>query len=163
MKKFFIGLCAISTAFVGSILAGERTLSIIKPDAVQEGHIGEILSRLESDGFKIKAGKLRNLSEAEAAKFYEIHKEKPFYASLIQFMTSGPVFISVLEKENAVENYRALMGSTDPLKAEEGTLRYKFGKSIQSNAVHGSDSKENAEIEIRFFFPELSTPSQGDR
>ena len=136
-------------------MAIERTLSIIKPDATAKNVIGKILTRFEDNGLKIVAGKMAKLSTEQAGKFYEIHKERPFYQELVQYMTSGPVFISALEGNDAVAMNRKLMGATDPKKADPGTIRADFADSISANAVHGSDSKENAEIEIRFFFPEL--------
>lgn len=136
-------------------MALERTLSIIKPDGVKKNLIGKILSRFEEQGLKIVAGKMLVLSEAMAGSFYEIHKERPFFPALIKFMTSGPVFVSVLEGENAVQHNRDLMGATDPKKAAPGTIRADFAESIDANTVHGSDSVENAAREVRFFFPEL--------
>ena len=133
----------------------ERTLSIIKPDAVQKNVIGQILSRFESNGLKIIAGKLTQISKNQAEEFYAIHKARPFFGDLVKFMTSGPVFVSALEGEGAVALNRKLMGATDPKKAEKGTIRADFADSIDANAVHGSDSAENAQIEIKFFFPEL--------
>lgn len=133
----------------------ERTLSIIKPDAVEKNVIGKILSRFEERGLKIVAAKLVKLSESLAGEFYAVHKERPFYGDLVKFMTSGPVFVSVLEGENAVLLNREIMGATDPKKADKGTIRADFAVSIDANAVHGSDSLENARNEIRFFFPEL--------
>ncbi|MBN2480848.1 MAG: nucleoside-diphosphate kinase [Bacteroidales bacterium] len=133
-------------------MAGTKTLTIIKPDAVRYEHIGPILTMINSSGFHIAALKLIRLSRSEAEHFYVVHKNKPFFNSLIDFMTSGPVVIGILEKENAVADYRKLMGNTDPLKAEEGTIRKKFAANIERNAVHGSDSDENAEKECNFFF-----------
>lgn len=133
----------------------ERTLSIIKPDATAKNVIGKILSRFEDSGLKIVAAKMQHLTAQQAGQFYEVHKERPFYNDLVEYMTSGPVFISALEGSDAVAINRKLMGATDPKKAEAGTIRADFADSISANAVHGSDSKENAEIEIRFFFPEL--------
>ncbi len=133
----------------------ERTLSIIKPDAVKKNVIGQILTRFENSGLTIVAGRMARLSSVEAGKFYEVHKDRPFYGELVQYMTSGPIFISVLEGNDAVALNRKLMGATDPKKADKGTIRADFADSINANAVHGSDSKENAEIEIKFFFPEL--------
>lgn len=130
----------------------QQTLSIIKPDAVKKGVIGKIIDRFESNGLRIAAAKKLQLSEADAGKFYEVHKERPFYKDLIEFMTSGPVVVMVLEGENAVAKNRELMGATDPKKAEKGTIRADFAESIDANAVHGSDSLENAKIEIAFFF-----------
>lgn len=134
----------------------ERTLSIIKPDATVKNVIGKILTRFEDAGLKIIAAKMKLLTKDEAGKFYEVHKDRPFYGELCTYMTGGPVFISVLEGNNAVALNRTLMGATDPKKADKGTIRADFADSINANAVHGSDSKENAEIEIKFFFPELA-------
>ncbi len=134
----------------------ERTISIIKPDATAKNVIGKILTRFEDAGLKIVAGKLTRLTKEQAGAFYEVHKERPFYGELCEYMTSGPVFISVLEGNDAVALNRKLMGATDPKQAEKGTIRADFADSISANAVHGSDSKENAEKEIKFFFPELA-------
>ena len=128
------------------------TLTIIKPDAVKDGHIGAILADIEKAGFRIKAVKMIHLGEKEAGAFYEVHKERPFYGELVGYMSSGVVVPAVLEKENAVEEFRKLIGATNPAQAEEGTIRKKFGKSLQSNAIHGSDSDENAKKEASFFF-----------
>lgn len=133
----------------------ERTLSIIKPDAVRKNVIGKILSRFEDNGLKIVAAKMHHLSSEQAGKFYEIHKERPFFKDLVSYMTEGPVVISVLEGQDAVAVNRKLMGATDPKKADKGTIRADYADSISANAVHGSDSKDNAAIEIKFFFPEL--------
>ena len=130
----------------------EQTLSIIKPDAVKKGVIGQIISRFETNGLRIAAVKKLNLSQDDAKKFYEVHKDRPFYGDLVKFMTSGPVVAMVLEGANAVSKNRELMGATDPKKAEKGTIRADFADSIDANAVHGSDSLENAKIEIAFFF-----------
>lgn len=130
----------------------ERTLSIIKPDAVQANHIGEIISRFESEGLRVAAVKMVKLDEKGASDFYAVHKGKPFFADLVQFMSSGPIVALVLEGDNAVQLNREIMGATDPSKATKGTIRSDFAKSITQNAVHGSDSKENAEKEILFFF-----------
>ncbi len=134
----------------------ERTLSIIKPDAVAKNVIGKILSRFEDQGLKIVAAKMAHLSQQEAEAFYAVHRERPFYNDLVKFMISGPVFISVLEGENAVLQNRDLMGATDPQKAAPGTIRKDFADSIDANAVHGSDAAETAQAEIAFFFPTLS-------
>ncbi|MCB4811458.1 nucleoside-diphosphate kinase [Methylovorus menthalis] len=134
-------------------MAVERTLSIIKPDAVAKNVIGKIYTRFEDAGLKIVASRLAQLSQAEAEGFYAVHKERPFFADLVKFMISGPVVIQVLEGENAVLAHRDLMGATDPKKAEPGTIRADFAESIDANAVHGSDSVENAAIEIAYFFP----------
>ncbi len=130
----------------------EKTLSIIKPDAVQNKHIGNIIKRFESNGLTIEKMMMKHLSQEEASEFYAIHKERPFFNDLIEFMTSGNVVIIVLSGENAVSKNRKLMGHTDPEQAEKGTIRSDFAKSIDANAVHGSDSLENAAIEIGFFF-----------
>ena len=134
----------------------ERTLSIIKPDAVSKNVIGKILTRFEDAGLKIVAGKMMQLDKNLAGNFYGIHKERPFFNDLVSFMISGPVFVSVLEGENAVALNRDLMGATNPKEAKPGTIRADFADSIDANAVHGSDSLENAKGEIRFFFPELA-------
>src|SRR5687768_5222477 len=128
------------------------TLTIIKPDAVQDGNIGAILEQIEKAGFRIKALRMKHLSKQEAGAFYAVHKERPFYGELVDYMTSGPVVPCVLEKANAVTEFRKLIGATNPEQAEEGTVRKRFGKSLQSNAIHGSDSDENAAIEANFFF-----------
>ena len=125
---------------------------MIKPDAVANGHIGAILDKITKSGFKIVALKYTALSAAKAGEFYSVHKERPFYNALVEFMSSGPIVAAILEKENAIEDYRKLIGATDPSKAEEGTIRNLFAKSIDANAVHGSDSDENAAIEGNFFF-----------
>ena len=132
----------------------ERTLSIIKPDAVAKNVIGEIYSRFESAGFKIVAAKMLHLDEIMAGGFYAIHKERPFFNDLISFMTSGPVMVQVLECENAVAKHREIMGATNPKEAASGTIRADFAESLDENAVHGSDSIENAVIEIAYFFGE---------
>jgi nucleoside-diphosphate kinase len=132
----------------------ERTLSIIKPDAVAKGVIGKILDRFESNGLRIAATKKVQLSRADAEAFYAVHKERPFFNDLVDFMVSGPVVVSVLEGENAVVKNRELMGATNPKEAEPGTIRADFAENIDANAVHGSDSLENAKIEIAFFFAE---------
>ena len=131
-----------------------RTLSIIKPDAVAKNVIGEIYSRFESAGFKIVAAKMIHLDEIMARGFYAIHKERPFFNDLISFMTSGPVMVQVLECENAVAKHREIMGATNPKEAASGTIRADFAESLDENAVHGSDSIENAAIEIAYFFSE---------
>ena len=130
----------------------EQTLSIIKPDAVAKGVIGKILDRFESNGLRIAATKKIQLSAEQAGEFYAVHKERPFYGELVEFMTSGPVVVTVLEGENAVAKNRELMGATNPKEAEAGTIRADFADSIDANAVHGSDSLENAKNEIAFFF-----------
>lgn len=131
----------------------ERTLSIIKPDAVEKNVIGKILSRFEENGLSIKAMQFMTLTQEQAGEFYAVHKERPFYGELVEYMTTGPVVVSVLEGEGAVALNRKLMGATNPAEAEAGTIRADFADSISANAVHGSDSLENAGIEISFFFP----------
>ncbi len=133
-------------------MAIERTISIIKPDAVAKNVIGQIYTRFENAGLKIVAAKMAHLSKAEAEGFYAVHKERPFFNDLVSFMTSGPVMIQVLEGENAVLKNRELMGATNPKDAAPGTIRADFAESIDANAVHGSDSLENAAIEIKYFF-----------
>ncbi|EEP3707634.1 nucleoside-diphosphate kinase [Campylobacter jejuni] len=130
----------------------EKTLSIIKPDAVKKGVIGKILDRFESNGLRIAAMKKVQLSKEQAENFYAVHKERPFFKDLVEFMISGPVVVSVLEGEDAVLKNRDLMGATNPKEAKAGTIRADFAESIDANAVHGSDSLENAKIEIEFFF-----------
>jgi len=125
---------------------------MVKPDAVATGNTGNILAMIEQAGFKIVALKLTQLSEAKAGAFYAVHKERPFYGELVTFMSSGPIVAAILEKENAVSDFRTLIGATDPSKAEEGTIRRKYAKSMGENAVHGSDSDENAAIESAFHF-----------
>jgi nucleoside-diphosphate kinase len=137
-------------------MAVERTLSIIKPDAVEKNVIGKILSRFEDAGLKIIAMQMKKLSQKEAGEFYAVHKERPFYGELVEYMTTGPVVVSVLEGEDAVAMNRKLMGATDPKKADKGTIRADFAESINANAVHGSDSAANAAIEVQFFFPGLN-------
>lgn len=136
-------------------MSTNRTFTMIKPDAVENGYIGAILKDVLDAGFKITAMKFTRLSEVQAGLFYEVHKERPFYNDLIKFMSSGPIVAAVLEKENAVEEFRKLIGATDPSKAESGTIRNKYARSIEANAVHGSDSDENAAIESGFFFSQL--------
>lgn len=133
----------------------ERTLSIVKPDAVAKNVIGEIYSRFEKAGLKIIAAKMKHLSRAEAERFYAVHRERPFFNDLVGFMTSGPVMIQVLEGENAIARNRELMGATNPQDAEPGTIRADFAKSIDANAVHGSDAPETAAVEIACFFSEV--------
>ena len=130
----------------------ERTLSIIKPDAVAKNVIGQIVARFENAGLKVIAAQLRQLSRADAERFYAVHSARPFFKDLVDFMISGPVFIQALEGENAIMKNRDLMGATDPKKAEKGTIRADFAESIDANAVHGSDAVETAQVEISFFF-----------
>ncbi len=136
-------------------MSGNITFTIIKPFAVSDGHIGPILNKIHTAGFKISAMRMLWLTKGEAERFYEVHKERPFYPDLVEFMTSGNIVVAILEKENAVEDYRKLIGATDPEKAEEGTIRKEFAESMRANAVHGSDSDENANIEGSFFFSGL--------
>lgn len=133
----------------------ERTLSIVKPDAVAKNAIGEIYTRFERAGLRIVAARMMQLSRADAEGFYAVHRERPFFKDLVDFMTSGPVMVQALEGENAVQKNRDLMGATDPKKAEKGTIRADFADSIDANAVHGSDSAENAAVEIAYFFRTL--------
>lgn len=130
----------------------EKTLAIIKPDAIKKRVVGKIIQRIEDEGFEILGLKMLRLSKDEARKFYYVHKDKPFYESLTDFMSSGPVVVLLLEKENAIKHWREVMGATDPAQARPGTLRRQFGFSVERNAVHGSDAPETAEYEIGFFF-----------
>jgi nucleoside-diphosphate kinase len=131
-----------------------RTFTIIKPDSVRKGNFGKIIGRLESEGFRILSLKKVNLSTKQAEAFYGVHRERPFFPDLVRYMTSGTVYVAALEKDGAVPALRALMGATDPSKADAGTIRKEFGESIEQNAIHGSDSDDNAKIEIGFFFAE---------
>lgn len=133
-------------------MATNRTFTMLKPDAIENGHMGKILDMIIQAGFQIKAMKYTRLSEEQAKKFYEVHAERPFYGELVEYMTSGPIVAAILEKENAVADFRALIGATDPAEAAEGTIRKAFAESKGRNAVHGSDSDENAEIEGIFHF-----------
>jgi nucleoside-diphosphate kinase len=130
---------------------------MIKPDAVQDGHIGNILAKINEAGFTIKAMKMTKLSKEKAGQFYEVHKERPFYGELTDFMSSGHIIAAILEKDNAVADFRKLIGATNPAEAEEGTIRKMYARSLGENAVHGSDSDENANIEGDFFFSSLET------
>ena len=130
----------------------ETTLTILKPDSVRAGNAGNILALLEDRGFTLRALKMLRLTDAQARSFYEVHRERPFYEDLIAFMTSGPVIPAALERENAVEHLREVMGATDSLQAAEGTVRALYGTDVQENAIHGSDSPENAALELAFFF-----------
>lgn len=141
-------------------MAVERTLSIIKPDAVAKNVIGQIYTRFENAGLKIIAARMKQLSRAEAEGFYIVHKNRPFFKDLVDFMISGPVVIQVLEGENAIQQNRDLMGATDPKKAAKGTIRADFADSIDANAAHGSDSAENAAVEIAYFFASLDLCSR---
>ena len=136
-------------------MAVERTLSIVKPDAVAKNVIGKIYSRFEDAGLRIVAARMVQLSRPEAEGFYAVHKERPFFNDLVEFMISGPVMVQVLEGENAIAKNRELMGATDPKKAEKGTIRADFADSIDDNAVHGSDAPETAAVEIAYFFPSM--------
>jgi len=138
----------------------ERTLSIIKPDAVAKNVIGQIVARFEGANLKVIAAQMRQLSRADAERFYAVHSARPFFKDLVYFMVSGPVFVQVLEGENAIQKNRDLMGATDPKKAEKGTIRADFADSIDANAVHGSDAPETAAVEIAFFFPEINVYSR---
>lgn len=133
-------------------MATNRTFTMLKPDAIENGHMGKILDMIIQAGFHIKAMKYTRLSEEQAKKFYEVHAERPFYGELVEYMTSGPIVAAILEKENAVADFRALIGATDPAEAAEGTIRKAYAESKGRNAVHGSDSDENAEIEGIFHF-----------
>ncbi len=136
-------------------MAGNITLTMIKPDAVAEGHTGKILDMIIAAGYKIQAMKLTRLPKRKAEEFYAVHKERPFFGELVAFMTEGPIVAAILEKENAVEDFRKLIGATNPQKAEDGTIRKLFAANIERNAVHGSDSDENAAIEASFHFSGL--------
>ncbi len=141
-------------------MAIERTLSIIKPDAVAKNVIGQIYARFEGAGLKIIAARMTHLSRAEAEGFYAVHKARPFFNDLVSFMISGPVMVTVLEGEDAILTHRNLMGATDPKKAEKGTIRADFADSIDANAVHGSDAAETAAVEVAYFFPALNVYSR---
>ena len=141
-------------------MAVERTLSIIKPDAVAKNVIGQIYSRFESNGLKVIAAKMIQLSQSDAEQFYAVHKGRPFFNDLVKFMTSGPVMVQVLEGESAIKKNRDLMGATDPKKADKGTIRADFADSIDANAVHGSDAAETAAVEIACFFSALNVYSR---
>ncbi len=136
-------------------MAGNRTFTMIKPTAYRNGHAGKIIDQIIQAGFSLKALKVVQLTEKNAQDFYAVHKDRPFYDELVTFMSSGPIVAAVLEKANAVEDYRTLIGATNPAEAAEGTIRKQFATSIGENAVHGSDSDDNAEIESRFFFSEF--------
>lgn len=167
MKKFLLSLSLLALFQLPSFssececgkVAVQRTLSIVKPDAVSAHHIGDICSRFEKEGLNIVAAKVVHLSKDRAQSFYHVHKNRPFYSSLTEFMSSGPVFIMVLEGEDAIAKNRQIMGSTNPSLAKEGTLRALYGQSVEHNAVHGSDSLVSAKEEITFFFSdaELAT------
>lgn len=131
-----------------------RTFTIIKPDSVRKGNFGKIIDRLETQGFRVLGLKKVSLSRKQAEGFYSVHSSRPFFGSLVEYMTSGPVYVAALERDNAVAHLRGVMGATDPAKADAGSIRKDFGESIEQNAIHGSDSDENARIEISFFFSE---------
>lgn len=139
-------------------MATNRTFTMIKPDAVEKNNIGGILEMINTAGFRIVAMKYTRLSADQAGRFYEVHKERPFYGELVEYMSSGPIVAAILEKSNAVADFRTLIGATDPAQAEAGTIRAKFAESKAKNAVHGSDSDENAEIEGNFFFSQFERP-----
>jgi nucleoside-diphosphate kinase len=146
--------------YKGIVMAVERTLSIIKPDAVAKNVIGEILVRFEKAGLRIVAARMIHLSRQEAEGFYAVHRARPFFKDLVDFMISGPVMVQALEGENAIQKNRDLMGATDPKKADKGTIRADFAESIDANAVHGSDAPETAQNEIAYFFPTLNIYSR---
>ena len=131
-----------------------RTFTIIKPDSVRKGNFGKIIGRVEAEGFRVLGIKKIALSQRQAEGFYAVHRERPFFKDLVKYMTSGPVYVAALERDNAVAHLRKVMGATDPAKADAGTLRKDFGESIEQNAIHGSDSDDNARLEIAFFFAE---------
>ena len=133
-------------------MSGNRTFTMIKPDATAAGNTGKIIDKIIESGFSIRAMKLTQLTLEDASRFYEVHKERSFYGELVEYMTSGPIVAAILEKDNAVESFRTLIGATDPTKADEGTVRKLFGTGIEANAIHGSDSDENAKIEADFHF-----------
>jgi nucleoside-diphosphate kinase len=132
-----------------------KTFTILKPDTVKAGNAGAIISRIENEGFRIRAMKMLHLTDAQAQGFYYVHKERPFFGSLVKFMTEGPVILMVLEADNAIEKLRKVMGATDPAKADAGTIRKQFGTNIERNAIHGSDGPETATFEISYFFNQL--------
>jgi nucleoside-diphosphate kinase len=135
-------------------MAVERTLSIIKPDAVEQNNIGNVLAMIQAAGLKVVGSRMLHLSRAQAEGFYEVHKDRPFFGELVEFMTRGPAVVTALEADDAVTRYRTLMGSTNPAEADEGTIRKAYGTDIGENACHGSDSVENGKIEVAYFFPE---------
>jgi nucleoside-diphosphate kinase len=140
------------------LMATNRTFTMVKPDAVEKNYIGGILEKINGAGFRIVAMKYTRLSAEQAGKFYEVHSERPFYGELVEYMSSGPIVAAILEKDNAVADFRTLIGATDPTEAAEGTIRAAFAESKAKNAVHGSDSDENAEIEGNFFFSQVERP-----
>jgi nucleoside-diphosphate kinase len=136
-------------------MALQKTFTILKPDTVQAGNAGAIISRLEKEGFRIRAMKMLHLTQPQAEGFYHVHRERPFFGSLVQFMTEGPVVMMVLETDNAIERLRKVMGATDPAKADAGTIRKQFATNIERNAIHGSDGPDTAAFEISYFFSQL--------
>ncbi|MFH1297971.1 MAG: nucleoside-diphosphate kinase [Bacteroidota bacterium] len=136
-------------------MTGDKTFTMIKPLTVEQGHTGEILARTQREGYRIAALKMVYLSKREAEAFYKVHRNRPFFDTLTDYMSSGPIIVAILKKTNAVAEYRALIGATNPVEAAEGTIRRQYGSDLTRNAVHGSDSDENAEIECRFFFADL--------
>lgn len=138
-----------------NIMSGRRTFTMIKPDAVEKNYIGAIIEKINAAGFKLVAMKYTQLSKEAAGNFYEVHKERPFYGELVDYMSSGPIVAAILEKDNAVADFRTLIGATNPEEAAEGTIRKLYAESISANAIHGSDSDENAAIEGNFFFSQL--------
>lgn len=144
--------CAQLYKEIKEIMATNRTFTMLKPDAIENGYAGKIIDMIIGAGFQIKALKYTRLTEEQAKKFYEVHAERPFYGELVEYMTSGPIIAAILEKDNAVADFRALIGATDPAEAAEGTIRKSYAESKGRNAVHGSDSDENAEIEGKFHF-----------
>lgn len=152
LVRFARFLIFLQTRFIRKTMAGNKTLTMIKPDAVRNGHIGAIINQINEAGFRIVAMKLTQLTQNDAERFYAVHKERPFFGELVEFMTSGPIVAAILEKDNAVADFRTLIGATNPAEAAEGTIRAKYATSIGENAVHGSDSDENAKIEGDFHF-----------
>lgn len=153
MRKFLASLALFVAASAGLQAAQEQTLAIIKPDAVANNHVGDIISRYEKSGLHLKALKMTRLNKQQAEKFYAVHKDRPFYKDLTTFMSSGPIVVLVLDGDNSVAKNREIIGATNPKDAAKGTIRADFAKSITENAIHGSDSLDNATSEISFFFP----------
>src|SRR6185369_2595354 len=148
-------------SYEGVVMATERTLAIVKPDAVHRNLIGEIIRRIEQSGLRVVAGRFLQLSQSDAEGFYAVHRERPFFASLVKYMTSGPVMVLALEGDNAIKRWRDLMGATDPAKADAGTIRKDLGQSVEANATHGSDAPETAAVEIAYFFRSLEVVARG--
>lgn len=153
MRKFLASLAVFTAASISLQAAQEQTLAIIKPDAVATNHVGEIISRYEKSGLHVTALKIVRLNKQQAEKFYAVHKDRPFYKDLTTFMSSGPIVAMVLDGDNSVARSRELIGATNPKEAAKGTIRADFAKSLTENAIHGSDSLDNANVEISFFFP----------